>query len=79
MIIRIHRITINRRENGCFINICDKIIAMYHICGHGIHGKIDQMIAIIHRIIHITQQIISILTIIVNINFCVGKKCINSR
>jgi len=51
---------INHRENGCFINICDMTIAIYQIWGHGIHGKTDQIIAIMHRIIHIMQQIISI-------------------
>ena len=49
-IINIHHIMINHREKGLFIKIWANIIAMYHICGQGSHGKIDQAIAIIHKI-----------------------------
>ena len=51
----------NHRENGLFIQNCATSIARYASCGHGSHGKIDQIIAIKQRIIHITQQTISII------------------
>ena len=36
----------NHRENGLFIQNCATSIARYASCGHGCHGKIDQIIAI---------------------------------
>ena len=51
---------INSRENGLFMKSCAIIIAIYHNWGQGNHGKIDQAIASIQRIIHIIQHIISI-------------------
>ena len=60
MIINIHRIMTNHRENGLFIKNCASNIAMYANCGHGSHGNMDPITAIMHRIIHIIQQTISI-------------------
>ena len=60
-IIKIHQMMINHRENGLSIKNWDNNIAIYHNCGHGSHGKIDPITAIMHRIIHIMQQNISIL------------------
>ena len=64
----------NPRVNGLFITNCANIIATYANCGHGSHGKIDQAIAIIHKIIHTIQQTISIylprLINIIHLNNC---------
>lgn len=51
---------INHRENGLSTKNWANNIATYHNWGHGSHGKIDPITAIMHRIIHITQQTISI-------------------
>ena len=59
-IIRIHRIIMNHRENGLSIKNWAKIMAIYHNCGQGSHGKIDQAMAIMHKMIHKMQQNISI-------------------
>ena len=50
----------NHRVKGLSIKNWAKIIAAYANCGHGSHGKIDQAMAIIHKIIHMIQQTISI-------------------
>ena len=59
-IIRIHRIMMNHRENGLSIRNWAASTARYASCGHGSHGKIDPIMAIKQRIIHIIQQAISI-------------------
>ena len=56
----------NHRGKGLSIKICVKNIATYDNCGPGIHGKIDQIIPIIHKINHIIQQIMSIYFVIIN-------------
>ena len=65
-IIKIHQIIINPRENGLSIKNCANNIAIYHNCGHGSHGKIEPIIAIIHKIIHIIQKTISIFLLVLN-------------
>lgn len=50
----------NPRENGLFIKNCANNIAIYASWGHGNHGKIEPAMAIMHRMIHITQHSISI-------------------
>ena len=65
---------INHQEYGLSIKNCAKIIATYDNCGQGSHGKIEPIIATKHKIIHIIQQIISILYFYQNnIKFCVMK------
>ena len=56
----------NHRENGLSIKNWVNNIATYASCGHGSHGKIEPIIAIIHRIIQIIQQIISIFNLLLN-------------
>jgi hypothetical protein len=51
----------NHRVNGLSIKNCAASTATYASCGHGSHGKIDPIMATKQRIIHITQQAISIL------------------
>ena len=51
---------INHRVNGWFIKNCANNTAIYANCGQGSHGKIDQAMAIMHKMIHIMQQNISI-------------------
>ena len=43
-------------------------MATYDNCGQGSHGKIEPAIAMMHRIIHIIQQTMSIYVLIVIIN-----------
>ena len=50
----------NHRENGLFIRNWASSIATYASWGHGSHGKIEPAIAMMHRIIHIIQQTMSI-------------------
>lgn len=50
----------NHRENGLFSRNWANSIAIYASCGQGSHGKIDQAMAIMHKMIHIMQQNISI-------------------
>ena len=59
-IINIHRIMINHQEKGLSIKNWASNMAMYHSCGHGSHGKIEPMMATIHRIIHNIHKNISI-------------------
>ena len=59
-IIKIHHIMINHQEKGLSIKNWANNMAMYHSCGHGSHGKIEPMMAIIHRIIQIIHKNISI-------------------
>ncbi len=59
-IIKIHHIITNSQEKGLFIKNWANIMATYHSCGPGIHGKIEPIIPIKHRIIHVIQQTISI-------------------
>jgi len=51
---------INCRENGLSIKNCANNMAIYATCGHGSHGTIAPIKAIIHNNIHIIQQAISI-------------------
>ena len=53
--IIIHRIIRNFRENK-LSEKCAIITAIYANWGHGIHGKMDPIIAIIHSIIHIIHH-----------------------
>ena len=64
--MRIHQIITNPRENGLSIKNCASNIAMYHSWGHGSHGKIEPIMAIIHKIIHIIQKTISIFKLMLN-------------
>ena len=59
-IIKIHQIIMNHRENGLFIKNWANNMARYHNWGQGSHGKIEPIMAIMHKIIHIIQQAISI-------------------
>ena len=56
----------NHRVNGLSIKNCAASTAIYASCGHGSHGKIEPITAIIHRIIHIIHKSISILELILN-------------
>ena len=58
--IRIHHIMINRRLNGLSIKNWANKMDMYANCGHGSHGKIEPIMAIIHKIIHAMHKTISI-------------------
>ena len=59
-IIKIHHIMINHQEKGLSIKNWANNIAIYHSCGHGSQGKIDPIIDVPHKIIHITHKTISI-------------------
>ena len=73
-IINIPQIMINSRENGLFIKNWANNMDMYHSCGHGSHGKIEPIMAIMHSNIQIIQQTISIFFSIQKYNkFCVVK------
>lgn len=65
MSIIIHRIIRNFQENKLSEKWAIKI-AIYANCGHGIQGKIDPMIAIIHNIIHIIQHNTDIVFLYIN-------------
>lgn len=65
-IIRIHRMMINHRENGLFIKNWASNIAMYANWGQGSHGKIEPIMATIHRMIHIIEIAISIFVFVLN-------------
>jgi hypothetical protein len=65
-IIKTHHIITNSQEKGLSIKNWANIIAIYHSCGPGIHGKIEPTIDIKHKMIHIMQQTISIYFVIIN-------------
>ena len=56
----------NHRENGWFIKNCASSTAIYANWGQGSHGKMDQAIATIHKIIQIIQQAMSIYIVYYN-------------
>lgn len=51
---------INHHVNGLSIKNWANTMATYDNCGQGSHGKMDQIIATMHKVIHIIQQAMSI-------------------